>query len=125
MSESPGILWVPEQETRQLRSGHRAGGNVCKILALSIAHILRPSSLERGPEFLAFKNRLQRSRRCVVIQNGRSQIGQGALLSQRPNSMAHAFMLTDSCAFRAFSSFILREALLRCERSFINDFAST
>jgi hypothetical protein len=37
----------------------------------------------------------------------------------------YAFMLTDSCALSAFSSFILREALLRCERSFMKDLAST
>jgi hypothetical protein len=36
-----------------------------------------------------------------------------------------AFMLTDSCALRAFSSFLRREALLRWERSFMNALAST
>jgi hypothetical protein len=39
--------------------------------------------------------------------------------------LVYAFMLTDSCALRAFSSFFKREALLRWERSFMKAFAST
>src|SRR6185312_4132006 len=61
--------------------------------------------------------------------NASSQMGGGSVCFVRlkvyQQGNAYAFMLTDSCAFSAFSSFILRAALLRCERSFMKDLAST
>ncbi len=96
MSAPLGEIGAPEEESRQLRPGHGAGGDVGQVLAFSVAHILRPSSLERGLELLGLENRSQGFRRCVVIQNGRSEIGQGVLPGKLGNGMVSAFVFITS-----------------------------